>query len=188
MALIQQYAQRIFTRCEIIRFRMRSFFVAFFCNVQIGANNRIYPSTKFRTNEGGKIDIGRNNEFLFGVCLMTYGGKIVIGNNCSINPYTVIYGHGRGVTIGDNVLIAAHCLIIPSNHNFESTVLPINQQGHTSRGIIIKDNVWIGAGCQILDGVTIETGAIIGAGSVVKTDVPMNSIFVGVAAKQKKIR
>jgi acetyltransferase-like isoleucine patch superfamily enzyme len=114
---------------------------------------------------------------------MTYGGIIEIGSNCSINPYTIIYGHGLGTKIGNNVLIAGHCMIIPANHNFSHTDVPINKQGINSKGIIIEDDVWIGSGCQILDGITIGKGAVIAAGAVVNKSVEPYNIVGGVPAK-----
>ncbi|RWU08706.1 acyltransferase [Pedobacter chitinilyticus] len=119
---------------------------------------------------------------------MTYGGKITIGNNCSINPYTIIYGHGNGVEIGSNVLIAGHCMIIPSNHNFRDNKVPINQQGSTSRGIKIENDVWLGTGVKVLDGVTIAKGCIIAAGAVVTKSTEAYGIYMGVPAKKTKSR
>jgi len=119
---------------------------------------------------------------------MTYGGSIIIGDRCSINPHTVIYGHGKGTVIGNDVLIAAHCVIIPANHNFSDASRPINAQGVNSKGIIIHDNVWIGAGCTILDGVEIGAGAIVAAGCVVNRDVPENVIVGGVPCRIIKKR
>ncbi|GAA3736368.1 hypothetical protein GCM10022422_19300 [Flavobacterium ginsengisoli] len=148
---------------------------------------KVYPNVILETNYGGSIEIGKNCELLYGVILMTYGGKIKIGHSCSINPYTVLYGHGN-LTIGNNVLIAGHVLIIPANHRFDDINIPINKQGENRKGIIIKDNVWIGAGCQILDGVIVEEGAIIAAGSVVTKNVKANTIVGGVPAKLIKLR
>lgn len=156
-------------------------------NLTLGSFNKVDSSVVFDVGMGS-ITIGNNNEILNGCLLMTYGGKIEIGDKCSINPYTIIYGHGKGVKIGNNVLIAAHSVIVPSNHVFSSTEIPINQQGECSKGIVIADDVWIGAGCKILDGVSIEKGAIIAAGSVVNKPVPAYAIVGGVPARIIKMR
>ncbi len=136
---------------------------------------------------GGTIEIGENSEILDGVMVLTYGGNIKIGKRCSINAQTILYGHG-GLTIGNDVLIAGHCMVIPSNHNFADKNKTIISQGNTSKGITIEDDVWIAHGCSILDGVKIEKGAIIAAGSVVNKDVPANCIYGGVPAKLIKNR
>lgn len=148
---------------------------------------KVSKNVIFDTNYGGTITIGENTELLNGVMLMTYGGNIEVGERCSINPYTIVYGHG-GVKIGNNVLIAAHCVIIPANHIFEKTTIPIIKQGLTTKGIVIKNDVWIGSGCRILDGIEIGEGAIIAAGAVVNRNVEPYTIVGGVPAKFIKKR
>lgn len=46
-------------------------------------------------------------------------------------------------------------------------------------GILLEDDVWIGANCVILDGAILRQGCVIGAGSVVRGEVPAYSINVG---------
>lgn len=50
----------------------------------------------------------------------------------------------------------------------------------------IDHNVWIGGSVTILPGVTIGDNVTIGAGSVVVSDIPSNSIAVGNPCKVKK--
>lgn len=157
-------------------------------NIFISKYNIIHNNVIIKNNSNGIIKLGLNNELHFGVILMAYGGKIIIGNNCNINPYTIIYGHGNGVEIGDNVLIAAHCTIIPANHNYKLKDKLICDQGLTSKGIKINSDVWIGTGSRILDGVVIGEGAIIAAGSVVTKNVEPYSIVGGVPAHKIKNR
>jgi acetyltransferase-like isoleucine patch superfamily enzyme len=142
---------------------------------------------KIDTFKGGTISIDSNTEILDGVLVITYGGDIKIGKDCSINPYTIVYGHGN-TTIGNNVLIAGGCMIIPSNHIFSRTDIPISVQGKESQGIEISDDVWIGHGCSILDGVKIGEGSVIAAGSVVTQSVEAYSIMGGVPARLLKKR
>ncbi|WP_010076466.1 CatB-related O-acetyltransferase [Clostridium cellulovorans] len=52
----------------------------------------------------------------------------------------------------------------------------------------IGNDVWIGAGANILRGVTIGNGAVIGASSVVTKDVPPYAIVVGNPAKIVRLR
>ena len=176
------------TRLQQFFLRLRTEFIGLNKKIRIGKSNKIYSRVQFVINYGGEINIGNNNEFLFGVCLMTYGGSIRIGDNCSINPYTIIYGHGKGTIIGDNVLIAGHCMIIPSNHIYNDINIPINKQGEKSKGIVIEDDVWLGTGVKILDGVKIGKGAIVAAGAVVNSDVPSYSVYAGIPAKKIKER
>jgi acetyltransferase-like isoleucine patch superfamily enzyme len=156
-------------------------------NIKISNNVKILKTAIIENRFGGSIEILENSEILDGVMILTYGGNIKIGKRCSINANTILYGHG-GLTIGNDVLIAGHCMIIPSNHNFQLTSQPINSQGNTSKGIIIEDDVWIAHGCSILDGITIGKGSIIAAGSVVNKNIPPYTIYGGVPAKYLKNR
>jgi acetyltransferase-like isoleucine patch superfamily enzyme len=54
--------------------------------------------------------------------------------------------------------------------------------------LAIEDDVWIGAGATSLDGCTIFTGAVIGAGVVVTKSLSPYSIVAGVPAEKIGIR
>lgn len=138
-------------------------------------------------NQKGKVRIGNDFKTGIGANLLTYGGSIIIGNNVVINNYTILYGHG-GLKIGDHTQIAAHCVIIPANHNFTRTDIPISKQGEKRIGIKIGNDVWIGSNVTILDGVEIGDGSIVGAGSVVTKSIPRLSIALGNPAKIIKER
>ena len=142
----------------------------------------VETGTLFDLSGGGEIFMGENCSVRSGAVLATYGGKIQIGRNSGVQHYSIIYGHG-GLHIGDYVRIAAHCVVIPSNHSTVLNGVPIHCQPEVKRGIHIGNDVWIGAGCRILDGVVIGDGAVIAAGAVVNKNVNSQSIFGGVPAK-----
>jgi acetyltransferase-like isoleucine patch superfamily enzyme len=142
----------------------------------------IEPTSRMRILNGGSISLGRYCEIYDHALMITYGGEIAFGDFCSVNQFAVIYGHG-GLRVGNGVRIAAHTVIIPANHIFDDAGVPICLQGETKRGIVIEDDVWIGAGCLILDGVTIQRGAVIGAGSVVSRSIPAYAVATGAPAR-----
>ena len=55
-----------------------------------------------------------------------------------------------------------------------------------SKPINIEDGVWIGAEVIILPGITIGSGCVIGAGSVVAKDTEKDSLYVGIPARKVK--
>jgi len=66
---------------------------------------------------------------------------------------------------------------------------PIKKQPlQTKGGILIDDDALLSVGVIVLDGVRIGKGAVIGAGSVVTTNIPDNAVAVGVPARVIKIR
>lgn len=135
----------------------------------------------------GNINIGANSYIGHKVQLIPAGKGIIIGDNSTINSYTVVYGQG-GVSIGNGVRIAAHCVIVPSNHVFNNPNEYIYKQGMSCKGIVIEDDVWIGAGVKILDGVTIAKGCVIGANAVVTHSTEPYGIYVGIPARKIKSR
>ena len=84
-------------------------------------------------------------------------------------------------------MIAAQCYIIDTDHGIRANELMRNQK-NTVAPIVIGNDVWIAAGCKILKGSHIQDGAVIGAASLVKGEIPRNSIAVGIPARVKKYR
>jgi galactoside O-acetyltransferase len=54
---------------------------------------------------------------------------------------------------------------------------------HGGGKIVVEDFVWIGANVTVLPGVTISTGSVVGAGSVVTKDIPPHTLALGVPAR-----
>jgi acetyltransferase-like isoleucine patch superfamily enzyme len=152
-------------------------------SVKIGRGVHLLSGARLK----GNIEIGDYSVVQRSTILDSKGGFIRLGRECTVNPFCALFGHG-GLTIGDYVRIAAHTTVIPANHVFSSTAVPICRQGLTRQGIHIEDDVWVGANVTILDGVRIGRGSVIGAGSVVTRDVPPYSIAVGNPARVIKSR
>jgi virginiamycin A acetyltransferase len=107
-------------------------------------------------------------------------GDVVVGERTVINSGCVLYT-GNGIRIGNDVAIAANCTFAPVNHAYKDKSRRINQQGFlpSRGGIVIEDDVWIGANVVILDGAILRTGCVIGAGSLVRGEIPAYSIQAG---------
>lgn len=105
-----------------------------------------------------------------------YGYNITVGDNFFAN-YNFIVLDVAHVRIGDNVQIAPNVAIYTAGH-------PIHPETRNSGyeygiDVTIGNNVWIGGNVCILPGVTIGDNTVIGAGSVVTSDIPANVIAVG---------
>lgn len=160
--------------------------------IRIGRPSYIAGSAMLQTSPDGRapagsISIANGVTLSDGVILATYGGSIEISANVYIGPYCVLYGHG-GLFIGRDTMIAAHTIIVTANHGFDRVDVPMNRQPLTKEGIRIGADVWIGGGCRVLDGVSIEDGAIIGAGSVVTRDVEAYGVALGAPARVVRSR
>jgi acetyltransferase-like isoleucine patch superfamily enzyme len=81
-------------------------------------------------------------------------------------------------------MFANGCFITDGNHRFDDPEKPVPWQGFTTKGPTrLGDNVWCGANVVITSGVTIGERCVIGANSVVTTDLPSYSIAAGAPAK-----
>ena len=107
-----------------------------------------------------------------------FGKNITIGKNVFINACCHFQDHG-GVTLGDDCLIGHNVVFATLNHGID----PGERSSMQPAPIVLGKNVWVGSNSTILQGVTIGDNAIIAAGSVVRTDVPANTIVGGIPAK-----
>mgnify|MGYP000107432388 len=80
-------------------------------------------------------------------------------------------------------MIAPFCYLIDSNHQIKKDIL-LNQQPMIAKNIIIKDDVWLGTSVKVLQGVKINKGAVVAAGSIVNKDIPEYEIHGGIPAKK----
>jgi acetyltransferase-like isoleucine patch superfamily enzyme len=88
------------------------------------------------------------------------------------------------VEIGSHCMFANGCFITDGSHRFDDPDKPVPWQGFTSKGPTrLGDNVWCGANVVITTGVTVGERSVVGANSVVTTDIPPFSIAAGAPAK-----
>lgn len=113
---------------------------------------------------------------------------ISLGDYVYIGHHVEIIASEKGVNIGNHVMISPYVVMISQNHGVERSGVTMDIQKQTTKKIEIGDDVWIGTHAIILPGVTINKGAIIGAGAVVTKDVKPYSIVGGVPAKFIKFR
>lgn len=100
-----------------------------------------------------------------------------LGNGVYLNS-NVTFVDDEHIYIGDNCLIAPNVVFSTSGH----PILPVLREHHYvyNLPIHVGRNVWIGSGVQIMPGITIGDNSVIGAGSVVTSDIPANVVAYGV--------
>lgn len=109
-------------------------------------------------------------------------GSIKIGNNVVIMSGVRISSASE-VVIGDDCLIAGFCYI--TDADWHDVYDRLSSPGKTSP-VIIERGVWLCDSAIICKGVHIGENSIVGAGSVVRRDVPPNVIVAGNPAKVVK--
>lgn len=114
------------------------------------------------------------------------GFQIEIGDDSGIGIDCRVVGP---IKIGRDVMMGPEVVVLTRSHNFGRIDIPMRLQGSpTDEPVVIGDDVWIGTRAIILPGVTIGSGAIIGAGAIVTKDVPDYAIVGGNPAKVIKYR
>lgn len=133
---------------------------------------------------GGRFLAGR------GLWLEAIGnGRLIIGNNVNVSDWVHI-GALYSVTIGDGCLMGSKVLITDHSHGtvadirMEVAVRPDARPLHSKGPVVLEENVWLGDAVVVLPSVRIGRNAIVGANSVVTHDIPNNTIWAGVPAKQ----
>ena len=83
--------------------------------------------------------------------------------------------------------IATNCTVVTGNHKPTVGVLhPFLGNYHINdvdRDVIIEEDVWVGANCTLLPGTHIGRTAVIGACSMVNSEIPPYAVAVGCPAK-----
>ena len=121
---------------------------------------------KGEENDGIRVGayayIGRN------AILSCKEGSIRLGDRTNISANCTLLSETE-ISLGRYCFLAGNCyLVAGGNHSFADVSKPIMLQPSLAKGgIRIGDDVWLGAGVIVLDGVTIGSHSVVGAGSVV---------------------
>lgn len=132
----------------------------------------IYTLYGMRLDKSARIGIGTK---------VVSPKNITVGCNTVINEMCYLDGRGK-LTIGSNTSISFGTTIVTGSHQSS------NDFAYYTSPVVIEDHVWIGAKAIVLDGSTIRSGAIIGAGSVFKGQAEDKGIYVGNPSKLIKYR
>ncbi len=115
--------------------------------------------------------------------LLAFVAKIFTG--IEIHPAAIIgekmfIDHGLGVVIGETSKIGNNVLI------YHGVTLGGTSLNKGKRHPTIEDNVIIGAGAKILGPIKVGRASRIGANAVVTSNVPANTTFMGIPAREIK--
>ncbi len=176
-------------RLQVLRVRIKALLYYRWVFGSFGSGSYLHkPLLLFSTQY---IYIGRNTTFRQGARLETVRTsptrtpELRIGDNTSFEQNVHIICHNR-VTIGSNVTVAPSCSIMDTSHSFEQA------DEYTKIGDLVDDDdaeveigdgCWIGTGVTILRNVKIGQRCVIGAHSVVRSDIPDGCIAAGIPAR-----
>ncbi|UWR30451.1 WcaF family extracellular polysaccharide biosynthesis acetyltransferase [Sulfitobacter sp. W002] len=125
----------------------------------VGSNTRIRPTARF-----------------------TYPWKIKIGDNSWIGDRAELYCLVP-IIIGDDVCISQDSYLCTGSHDMTKRSFD-----YDCAEILVQDQVWIATGCFVSPGVTLKKGAVVGARSLVLSDVEEGAVYAGQPARRIRDR
>jgi len=137
---------------------------------------RISPLCSLKVFRHGKISVGRNCEFAAYCDFEVHGnGTLVIGEGTYFNRYCMISAH-------EHVTIGKHCMFGPGVKIFDNNHVHSPESGVSGKlitgAISIGDNSWVASDSIILKGTHIGKNCVIGAGCIVRGEIPDGSVVV----------
>lgn len=108
-------------------------------------------------------------------------GNVSLGSDVYIAPRSFIAVPDGALMIGDDTMIGPEFCVLGGDHasHLPGTLYRDTEILGANEPVAIGCNVWIGARVTVLRGVRIGDGAIVGAGAVVRLDVPSYAIVMG---------
>lgn len=135
---------------------------------------RISPKATLSLFGKSTIRLGHNIELARYVDVQVHGqGRLTIGDRVYMNSSCMISCHGI-VSIGNGCMFGPGVKIFDNNHRFArckgvSTDLSVGS-------VNIGNNCWIASDAVLLKGADIGDNCVIGAGCVINSEIPANSI------------
>ncbi|OZG64907.1 capsular polysaccharide biosynthesis protein [Bifidobacterium hapali] len=102
-------------------------------------------------------------------------GDIVIGNDVFFNNGCGLHAMNR-IEIGDQTVFGENVHVYDHNHRFADPTVSYKDQGYTTAPVTIGRHCWIGSNVTVLKGGSIGDNSVIGAGCVISSPIPANSI------------
>lgn len=160
------------------------------------AGTKEYPISLTKTRIAGNVGIGYGCSIIDSDFNTSDAGTIRVGRFTSLSDCKVLAGNSA-IEIGSfNSIISVKFLATGHDYHRFTTYYIGNhvlKQGkdaalYSKGNISIGNDVWIGANTVVLAPVTIGSGAVVGAGSVVTHDIEPYSIYAGNPARLIRYR
>ena len=138
---------------------------------------------------GHKITIG-SNCLIWPDCTLSVerpvweveGPRLTIGDGVLLQSNTLVSCAER-IEIADHVTFGPNCLISDNDHTRTDAAESVLFNPVISAPVRIGRGAWIGHNCAVIRGASIGDYAVIGANSVVRSEIPPYSIAVGAPAR-----
>ncbi|WP_235737266.1 acyltransferase [Nocardioides alcanivorans] len=107
---------------------------------------------------------------------------LVIGDRCVIGARCTLTAH-ESIELGDDVWFGQDVFVSDASHGYQDPAVPIGQQLGMHQPVAIGSGSWIGHGAMVLPGTVIGRNVVVGAGSVVRGEIPDHAVVAGIPAR-----
>ena len=149
-------------------------------NVQIKSPYRLVLGKNVIIQKGSILHCG-------GMAWSNFKGYIEIGDDSVISPNCIFYGAGE-IRIGKRFDCGPGVKIFSSRTDYSLDLIGRKNEKRIFKKVTIGDDVILYAGVIINCGISIADGAVVGAGSVVLSNIPANEVWAGSPARFIKKR
>lgn len=170
--------RRLFNNIISVVFTLIKFW---FINLMNGGKFKFYmierfsPNVVTEFNRGSKVCLGKKVRVHSGSKIkVRAGANLFIGNNVKMNYNCIVVCH-TDISIGEGTEFGPSVYVYDHDHDFR---VGLKEEQYRTGSVKIGKNCWIGANTIILRGSTIGDNVVVGAGSIVKGNIPANSILV----------
>lgn len=130
---------------------------------------------KIQISGNGSVSIQKGFSTRDNVVIHASGGEIEIGMNTFISDGCMLNSRKK-ITIGNRTILGQNILMYDHDHSYRSGPEHLRSKFEESP-IKVGDDVWIGSGVIILKGATIGNRCVIGAGTIVKGNIPDDTLI-----------
>lgn len=154
--------QRILRKINLIQENKRYHNLAPGCKIQ--ENTTVSVPNNLIMQEGAELEPG--------ALILNINAKFIMGRFSGAGP-------GLTVIAGNHMSIVGKFL----NHVTDADKSEVDPLHKQDQDVVLEEDVWLGANVTLLNGVKVGRGAIVSAGTVVRTKVPPYAIVAGNPAK-----
>lgn len=136
---------------------------------------RFSPNVVTEFNRGSHVKIGRMVRVHSGCKIKARrGATLTLEEGAKLN-YNCILACHESITIGAGTVFGPSVYVYDHDHDYHHA---LREDRYLSAPVVIGKGCWIGADTVILRGSTIGDNCVIGAGCVIKGDIPANTVVV----------
>lgn len=143
---------------------------------RLAMGDGVMPIGRLKVRDGTRVTLGDRVRFRQTV-VISGGGEVVVGSDTLLNGCWIVAA--QRVVIGDLCLISDCGITDTDFHNLSPAARHKPATERVTQPVVIGNNVWIGLRAVVLKGVRVGADSVVGAGAILRSDVPERCVVAG---------